>query len=248
MRFPVVLVLFLVAVMFAAGACAQGVLDTCHVRSSYDVTIAPDAVVFDRAQPAPERVRMHDGTLQVDGTPVVLDAADHGRIVRFEQITRALEPRVKAIADQAVDLAASVVRRQAGEPATGSALDVHLNDRAREIRARIARSHSTHDWQGQAFQDEVDRTIADIMPLLVHGLLQQAMTAAVEGDLGAASDLRDRALHLGADLQARMQQRLEVLRPRVRALCPSLHALDVLESGFSTPLPGGVRLDLIEPD
>jgi hypothetical protein len=236
--------------MLCANAHAKNLLDACHASSSYDVTIKPDAILFDRAQPAPRRVRMHEGTLRVDGTPVTLGAADHGRMVRFEQTVRALEPKVKTIADQAVDLAAQAVREQAAQStpqlAASGQLDARLNADARDLKARIARSHSTHDWQGPAFQKYVNQTVADIMPLLANDLLQQAITVAVSGDLDAAAQLRNRAANLATTLQTRVQQRLQVLRPKVQALCPSLQRLDWLESGIDTPLPGGARLDLID--
>ncbi|KGI78086.1 DUF2884 family protein [Oleiagrimonas soli] len=236
------LAFIMLALLCCADAQAQDLFDVCHASSSYDVTIEPQAVVFDRAQVAPKRVRMQGGALQVDGANVALDAADHGRIQRFEQIVRSLEPKVKAIADRAVDLAAATVREQGDSAALDARIDMHV----RELKARIARSHSTHDWQGPAFQNYVNQTVGDLLPLLANDLLGQAMTAAMNGDLGAAATLRDRAAGLTTSLQARIQQRLQVLRPQVQALCPSVRQLDALESGLGTALPGDARLDLVE--
>lgn len=235
-------------VLASGGAFAQSLLGTCHVTSSYDVTIGDTGVVFDRARPEPRRVRMHDGRLDVDGKPISLDAEDSDRITLIERTVRALEPKVKAIADHGVDLAAQAVREQAAASASGasSELDVRLASVTTDLKARIAASHSSHDWQGPTFQQYANQTVARIVPLLASGLLQQAVTVAMSGDLDAAAQLRQRATNMATELRARIRRKLQVLRPQVQALCPSLQRLDQLESGIHTPLPGGVRINLID--
>jgi hypothetical protein len=238
--------------LLCATAQAQDhdLLDACRASSSYDITIGAAGLQFDRAQPAPRRIDMHDGALRVDGATVPLGAEDGDRVALFEQGVRALEPRVKAVAVRGVDLAAQAVREQAAQSAPQVAasgeLDARLDARVRELKARIADSHSTHDWQGDAFDRYAQAIVADIVPLLVADLAQQALTVAISGDLDGASDLRDRAANLAGDLQQRVRQRLQALRPQVQALCPDIRRLDTLESGIGTRLPGGGRLDLID--
>lgn len=233
-------------------ACARGddLLDACHASSSYDVAIGADGLHFDRAQPVPRRIDMHDGALRVDGVAVTLGAEDADRVALFEQGVRALEPRVKAVAARGVDLAAQAVREQAAQStpqlAASGELDARLDARVRELKARIAASHSTHDWQGDAFDRYAEDMAADIVPLLAGDLARQALAVAISGDLDGASALRDRAAHLADDLQQRVRQRLQGLRPQVQALCPDIRRLDTLESGVGARLPGGGRLDLVE--
>lgn len=236
----------------AAQARAQDndLLDACHASSSYDITIGADGLHFDRAQPAPLRIDMHDGALRVDGATVALGAEDGDRVALFEQGVRALEPRVKTVAAHGVDLAAQAVREQAAQSAPNLAasgeLDARLNARVRELKTRIADSHSTHDWQGDAFDRYANAIAADIVPLVAGDLAQQALTVAINGDLDGASALRDRAANLAGDLQQRVRQRLQALRPQVQALCPDIRRLDALESGIGARLPGGGRLDLVD--
>lgn len=241
-------VLLFASVLASGGVRAQSLLDTCHVTSSYDVTIDTNGVLFDRAQPAPRRVYLHGGQLQLDGAPINLDAEDSDRVTLIERTVRALEPKVKAIADRGVDLAAQAVREQAatsGSDASG-ALDARLASISHDLKTRIANSHSSHDWQGPAFQQYVNQTAASIVPLLASGLLQQAVTVAMSGDLDAAARLRQQATNMAAELRARVRRKLQVLQPQVQALCPSLRRLDQLESGIHTPLPGGVRINLVD--
>ncbi|HET6588226.1 MAG TPA: DUF2884 family protein [Oleiagrimonas sp.] len=236
------------SVLTSGGAFAQSLLDTCHVTSSYDVTIGDTGVVFDRAQPEPRRVHLHDGRLDINGTPISLDAEDSDRVTLIERTVRALEPKVKAIADRGVDLAAQAVREQATASASGASgeLDARLASISADLKARIATSHSSHDWQGPAFQQYVNQTVASIVPLLASGLVQRAVTVALSGDIDAAARLRQRATHMATELRTRIRQKLQVLRPQVQVLCPSLQRMDQLESGIHTPLPGGVRINLID--
>lgn len=231
-----------------SGAHAQGLLDTCHASSSYDVTIKADGVLFDRDKPAPRRVYLHAGQLTLDGVPVTLDAEDSDRVRLMERLVRGLEPKVKAIADRGVDLAAQAVRQQAAtsSPATSGELDTRLAAITRNLKARIASSDSSHDWHGPAFRQYANQTMARIVPLLASGLLQQAVTAALNGNLGAAGQLRQRATHMATALRVRIRKKLQVLHPQVQALCPSLQRLNQLESGIHTPLPDDERINLID--
>lgn len=231
------------------AAAAQDSLNVCQVSSSYDVTLTSAGLLFDRATPAPMRVLVHDGQLQADGRPVTLDAADRQRMQTFEQTARALAPKVKAIALRGVDLAAEAVREQAREStpqlAGSGELDARLDAIAGDLKARIERSNSSHDWHGAAFQQYVNQHVTTIVPLLAGDLLQQAMQVAISGDLDGASELRDRAAHLADSLRARVYGKLAVLKPRIRELCPAVRKMDQLENGLDASLPDGSRLNLL---
>lgn len=229
-----------------AGAHGQTLLDTCHATSTYDVTFATQGVLFDRAQPAPRRVYLHDGQLQVDGVVVQLDAEDRDRVTLIGRTVHELEPKVKAIATQAVDLAAQAVREQAGGSDADAQLDARIASMSAQLKTRIARSNSSHDWHGPAFDQYANEIAAYIVPLLAGGLLRQAVAMALDGDLEGAAQLRQRAADMGDELRERVRRKLQALRPQVAALCPSLQHIDQWESGIHGPLPGGVQLDLVD--
>jgi hypothetical protein len=73
--------------------------------------------------------------------------------------------------------------------------------------------------------------LADLAPLVAGDLGQQAVDAALNGDLQAAADLRDRGATLATQLQPRMQQRMQALRPQIAALCPAIERLAGLQQG-----------------
>ena len=101
-RFAVLLVAML---LIAAPSSAQELASTCHASSSYDVTINPGDLVFDRPSPAPLRVELRQGALRVDGATVSLGAENQDRLAVFERELRALAPRVRTVAQNGVDLA-----------------------------------------------------------------------------------------------------------------------------------------------
>lgn len=214
---------------------AQDLGDTCHASSSYDLTVKPDSLLFDRAQPAPFHVQVADGVLHTDGQPVRLHAEAQDRLVLFERALRALVPRVRAVADAGVDLAVRAVHEEAAgmqlAPTTLAELDRRLSAHAAQLKQRIAQSNSTHDWQGDAAQQLVDRIVGDLAPLVAADLGQQALAAAMNGDLAEAARLRDEAADLTTQLQPRLQRRMEALRPQVQALCPSIQRLADLQQG-----------------
>ena len=229
----------LLAVLFpmlvALPLQAQQFANTCHASSSYDVTLRADSLLFDRAAPAPLRVELQQGTLRTDGMPVRLSAEDQDRLSLFERDARALAPRVREVAQNGVDMAAQALRAEAGgmgmSADTRAEFDRRLAADAGEIKQRIAASRSTRDWQGDVGEQYGNQIVADLMPLLAADLGQQAMNAALSGDLQAAANLRDRATSLATELQPRLQRRMQALQPQVAALCPAIQRLAELQQG-----------------
>lgn len=214
---------------------AQDLAATCHASSGYDLTVKPDSVLFDRPQPAPFHVELHDGALRTDGTAVHLSAENQDRLALFERELRALVPRVRTVASHGVDLAMRALHDEAAgmrlNPATLAELDRRLAADAVELKQRIAQSNSTHDWQGDLAQQYADRVAGDLVPLIAADLGQQALAAAMNGDLDEAARLRDEAADLSTQLQPRLRQRMQALRPQVQALCPAIERLADLQQG-----------------
>lgn len=240
----------LLAIAFAvsAAASAQDFTGVCRASSSYDLSVTPDALRFDRAGPAPRRIELHDGRLVVDGAAVRVSREDGDRLRLFEHDLRALVPRVKAVAREGVDLAAAALRAEAArldlDADTQGELDGQLATHTAALKRRIDASTSTHDWQGEALERQQAAIVADLAPLLVADLGRQALAAALEGDLAAAARLRDGAATLTGDLRPRLERRMQALRPKVAALCPSIDHLYELQRGVRGA--NGRLLDLLD--
>lgn len=249
MRRPTALLFAALSLGFASlGLRAQDLATTCQASSSYDVTLQPSQLSFDRPQPAPFHVELHDGSLRTDGAPVALKAEDQDRLALFERELRALEPRAKAVARNGVDLLVQAVRGEAAGLGLGAdtmaELNRRLDARAAELKQRIDASNSTRDWQGDLADQYANQVAGDLLPVLAGDLGQQAIQAAMSGDMQAAASLRDRASDLATQLRPRLEKRMQALRPQIQALCPSIRRLAELQQGV--PGRGGQALNLLQ--
>lgn len=222
----------------------------CSPRSRYDVTVTESALIFERAAAPLQRLEVQSGRLTANGSPVSLGRGDGARITAFETNVRALVPQMKALAQRGVDLAVVAIREEAAATSPRSAKDPRLNARldarAQNIKSRIAASSSSKDWRSLAVKRYVAEAMPDVLPLIGGDLAQQAMDAAMRGDLAGAAALRDKAVKVRPSLEARIQRKLETLQPEADTLCPALRSLDALESGLIATLPDGSRMNLIE--
>lgn len=233
--------------LLAAPLHAQQLATRCQASSSFDVTVQPDRLVFDRPGPAPRQLVLHNGSLVADGAAVRLNAEDEDRLALFERELRALVPKVRAVARRGVDIAVQALRQEAAGMALSagsrSELDQQLASDAADLRQRIDASQSTHDWQGGAAQQLGNRIAADLTPIVAGDLGQQALQAAMSGDLDTAARLRDQAADLATALRPRLERRMQALAPAVDALCPSIRRLAELQQGVRDG--AGRPLDLL---
>lgn len=226
----------LLAMLGTTPSYAQDLATTCHATSSYDVTLRPDSLLFDRPSPAPTRVEMQQDELRIDGIAVPLTPAQQDRLSLFERDLRVLVPRVRKVAQGGVDIAAQALQTEVAglglSADTRTEFDRRLATHAAELKQRIAHSKSTHDWDGDAIQQYADQVTADLMPLVAADLGQQAINTAMTGDLQTAARLRDRAGSLVTGLKPRLEQSMQALRPQIDALCPAIQRLARLQQGL----------------
>jgi hypothetical protein len=226
---------------------AQQLATRCHASSSFDVTVQPDRLLFDRPGPAPRQIMLRNGSLVADGASVRLNAEDEDRLALFERELRALVPKVRAVGRRGVDIAVQALQQEAAgmglSAGSRSELDQQLATDAAALRQRIDTSQSTHDWQGDAAQQLGNRIAADLTPIVAGDLGQQALQAAMSGDLDTAARLRDQAADLATALRPRLERRMQALEPAVDALCPSIRRLAELQQGVRDA--AGRPLDLL---
>ena len=150
------LFLFCSAVFFGGASLAlraQDLATTCQASSSYDLTLRPAEVLFDRPQPAPFHVELHDGAPRTDGSAVALRAEDQDRLALFESELRALAPRAKTVARNGVDLLAQAVlaedmqcSREEVMAAVESMRRSETQRRRSELTARIKEMERSGNW------------------------------------------------------------------------------------------------------
>jgi hypothetical protein len=230
-------------------ARAEDPFAACGATTPFEVIdFGADAIAFERVAPAPRRVAWHDGQLRVDGALVRLGAEDTDRMALFARELRALVPKVKAIAQRAVDVATGVVRSETrkllADAGDRAELDARISAHAAKLRARINAARDTRAWTNDAFEHEVAGWADDLAPLLGRAIANRAVGAALAGDLDAAQSLQASAGELAIGLQPRIARALEVLRPDIEALCPALSRLQEAQLGVRDGR--GRALDLVD--
>ena len=235
---------------FAVLLQVNAVYAACTLQSAYDLTVMPEALVFERASGAARRIEMRNGALSDRGRAVTVNAADRERLTRFERTVRALVPHVRRIGLRAVDLAAAAIREEAALQSPRSAahpqLAARLDARARDLRARIAKSNTSRDWRGPAFDRYAAEALGDVLPLVGGDIAQTALEATLRGDFNTAARMAGRGAELRAALEKRVRTKLVALQPAMDALCPDLQSLDNLEAAVTAQLGDGTRLDVLQ--
>lgn len=243
------LVALLVVASIGGNARAAVEVDACGARSRYDITFAADALVFERAA-APRRIELRDSGVYVDGARLVLNTEDGDRVQLFSRELRGLVAPLKALAQRALDLATGVVRAEArglvADPATRVEIDRRISTQAAGLRARIAASRGTREWQQDALARDLDAAATELVPLLATDAGGKALAALRAGDLGAAADVQAQAAAFGDRVLAKIGTRLDALRPQFEALCPNLRGLAELQQGLRDG--NGRALDLVDVD
>ncbi len=243
-------VLARLTILCACALAAGAGYAACPLRSAYDITVTPEALLFDRGSGTARRIEMRNGVLVDRGKAVRLTTADRDRIIRFERTARALVPRIRQVGARAVDLMAVAVREEAVSTSPNAAANPNLNARlearAAELKSRIARSNTSKEWRGNAFNRYAAEALGDIVPIVGGDLAQQALDATMRGEFSRAAALGERAAGVRASLERRVRAKLDTLHPEMEKLCPALRTLDALESGISAPLGDGTRLNLVE--
>ena len=236
--------------MIAAVLQVSTVYAACPVQSAYDLTVTPEALVFEHASGAARRIEMRNGSLSDRGKTLAVGANDRNRLQRFERMARSLVPRIRQVGLRAVDLAAAAIREQAALESPRSAanpqLAARLDARAADLKAKITKSNSSKDWRGQAFNRYATEALGDVLPLVGGDIAQEALDATMRGDFKTAGRLAERGAGLRTALENRIRTKLAALQPAMDALCPELRSLDNLEATVMVPLGDGARLDLLQ--
>ena len=234
----------------ARAGAGDDLADVCRASSSYDLTVSPDALFFERGAPSPRRIEWRGDALRVDGARIALDAEGADRLALFDRELRELVPRVKAVAGHGVDLVMATLRAQVNalspSPEARAQVERRLAQTADSLRLRVARSTSTRDWQPEALEAEAESALDDIAGVLAEDTGRRSVQAALDGDVQGALALPAQAGDLAAQLQPRIERRLRELRPQVAALCPSVRRLAELQEGLRDAR--GKPLDLVVVD
>lgn len=230
----------------------HGSMGHCSFNTDYDVRISDAGIAFSRDDGEPTRVFMHDGSLRIDGKPVVVDAADAARLRSYEGSVRTLVPEVASIAREGLDIGfdalTTVATTFAEDGDARSRLIDRLNRSRTRAMAQLDAGIGSGVWTRQAMEDSFEGGIQDAVSELVGTVTAGAVKAALSGDQAKIAALEARADSLDQAIDKEVNARADRLGARAEMLCPKLRELDQLQRQFTFRLPDGSPLRLIGED
>lgn len=229
-------------------AMAEVNIDTqCDVESDYELTIERERLVF--LKDGGGEIAFAKGRLFVDGKAQDLSRADSSRVAEFERSVRALEPEVKSIARDAVEIAVVALSRVIdtfASEANRASFVAELDAMRGEIDGLIEQTHSTRGARNGEFEAKAKEFAERMAPRIAGEFASQAMTAALSGDETKVAAIEAKADRFEKEIEASVEAPAKALEARANALCPRIKALDLIESEFELRLPDGQPLNLVE--
>lgn len=223
--------------------------DHCGYDSVYDVQVKSGGIDFSRSDARPADVFMHDGQLSVDGRAVAVSADDAARLRDYEAGMRELLPQMAGIAQEAVgigfDSLAIVAATLGGSRHHRDALVDGLNQQRREALRELGAHMNAQRWDQQGLGRALEQPMTDAANALASSLTRHVLWSVLTG---RTSDVEARADTVDQSVDKEMDARSGKLDARVKAVCPSLRALDQLQQQFRFRLADGSPLKLIVPE
>jgi len=214
-------------------AAGDGV-SMCDVHSDYSLHVADDGIRFTRESGSPGELRFAGGRLYADGVEQALDDDGRHRVLQFEHSVQALVPEVKALALDAVALATEAVGQVAvalaGE--RNPALEQRLQALQVEITAGIEQAISDGHWDERLFEQDVERLVSEVVPMLAGDIVSAAVAAAMSGDESQVQAIEKRAQEFERTFEREVEARAGLIEERAEALCPRIAELHALQQGL----------------
>lgn len=244
--------LLTLALLLAAGQAAAH--EDAHVNLNCDVgsdwSVAPyrSAFLFTRGEgSARTEVGIGGGRLFVDGKEVTLAGEDQRRIAGIESELHALEPELRQVGREAVDIAFSALVEVArGLSSTPDKTIAELQRGRVRALADIDRQ-PMGVFNGDAMEGIVQPIIERFVPDIVGGAVSSALSAAFSGE-AKRNEFQARMDRMQKELDTRVDARAKALEPLARQMCGRLERMDALDNALAARLPNGEPLQLLRVD
>jgi hypothetical protein len=236
--------LALASLPFAASAETRVHNVSCDVHTDWSVRSHRLAYVFARGDHSPAEVGIGGGRLFVDGKEVQLSAADHARLSRMESEMHLLEPQLRQVVTEAVDIAFSalteVSRGLASDPQAAMAdlekarVRLHAQLEAKPLGA----------LDGDAFGATISPILTEFVPQIAGGAVSGALSAAFGGEEKSRA-FEKKMQTMEQQINSKVEKRAKDLEPLADSMCQRLKAIDRIDDELEYRLPDGGRLELL---
>ena len=248
---PLALLLAMLACSLPAAAAQQ-----CSFGIDAALEITPDRIVID--DDALGQVVMNaGGALEVDGRDLTLDADQQDAVDAYAAQLREVVPAVIEVALEGMEVGVTAVTEVFAALVGGeapAAIDEALAELRADVDARLGRREDVWYVNRNGIAN-LEETMDSMEPLIENAVtrslgamfmaLGQAMSSG-DGDLSTRMDaFAARMEGLEGDIEARVEQRAEVLEARASSLCAELHALEAREAAMKSRVEALAELQVL---
>lgn len=225
----------------------DGVHLSCDIGSAWSVSPYRSAYLFKREDGPVRELAIGGGRLFVDGKELTLTADDNKRIAGIEAEMHALEPELRKVAREAVDIAfTALVEVARGLSNTPDKTVADLQRARTRSLAEIDRQ-PMGVFNGDAMEGIVEPIITRFVPDIVGGAVSTALKAAFSGD-AQRQEFQSKMDRMERELDGRVDARAKALEPLARQMCARLQRMDALDDALAVRLPNGDPIALLRVD
>ncbi|HQW80713.1 MAG: DUF2884 family protein [Rhodanobacteraceae bacterium] len=249
------LVLATASLLPFAAANAGHFHHDCDVRlnSNYDLRIAADGLSFAPETGSGAKIRIDTGRLYVDGREVSVNAADHTRLMRFEDEVLGIREEAIGIALEGIELGLTAVREVNAAFEDDQDRIAAFNGRLDHIRVEMVKAVRSDLSHGRPTDEEIERVVDKVVEPLVKELVSSiaanvagdAIAMALSGDESRANEIEAKAKRLERTIEDKVEGAAKKLEARAQDLCPRVQALAKLNADFEVEVVSGAKLDLM---
>ena len=217
---------------------------SCDARSDYQVSMSGQAFVFENNDGRNTRVVLGGGQLYINGKQTAVSAADQKSLDGFEAELRLLVPESRQVVTEAVNIAFDALG------AVSVALSGNAGKSTEYDKARAKAVASANDptrlpiFNDQSMRGIVEPIVSEFVPDIVGSALGFAMKAIFAGEEKAAA-METRMNAMEKDLDARIDAREKALEPLAEGMCKRIQRMDALDNALEVRLPNGKPIDFL---
>lgn len=247
------------AILLSGTAFAHDVhfsSNSCDVDLNAGISIKKNVITFTKHNKPIYQI-IDNQSLIVDGQTVKLNGQQTELVYEYSTKLRAVVPEVKTIAIEAIDLAAEGVNLAFTEIlGDGNQVSIDLTRQLTEIKDDLNNQFDVNDFaidengtlQGNFFAEDFENQISNMVEDVIKNSMGTLLVAVGQKMLfsGDMEAFETKMEDFGAQIEAEMEQRAELIEAKGERLCHSIYAVDQLEEKLKEAVDEMPKINVID--